>query len=91
MAKELWSATVGNYDVQQQDRLEFLASHGGPFFELQRRLNLVHEGNLQTRRRILVFVGVAWAIPLLLTLPTFASDTPTLGAYLRDPGLGHAS
>ncbi|RDJ12866.1 hypothetical protein [Rhizobium grahamii] len=78
--------TGGKDDIQPQDRLEFLASHGGPFFALQRRLNLVHERNLHTGRRILVFVTVAWAIPLLLTLPTLTSETPALKAYLTDPG-----
>ncbi|MBB3315178.1 hypothetical protein FHT77_001020 [Rhizobium sp. BK181] len=77
--------TAGKLD-QPQDRLQFLASHGGPFFELQRRLKLVHERNLHTGRRILVFVAIAWAVPLLLTLPTLASETPTLKAYLTDPG-----
>ncbi|MFS2153630.1 hypothetical protein [Rhizobium sp. Rhizsp42] len=70
----------------QQDRLEYLASHGGPFFELQRRFNLVHERNLHTGRRILLFVAAAWVIPLLLTLPTLASQAPTVQAYLTDPG-----
>jgi len=77
--------TVDKFD-QPPDRLVFLASHGGPFFELQRRLNLVHEKNLHTGRRILLFVTIAWAVPLLLTLPTLASETPTLKAYLADPG-----
>ncbi len=72
--------------VLKEDSLEYLASHGGPFFELQQRLNLVHDRNLHTGRRIVLFVAAAWAVPLLLTLPTLVSDTPTLQAYLTDPG-----
>jgi len=75
----------GDADIAGR-RLEFLASHGGPFFELQRRFNLVHDRNLHTGRRILLFVAVAWAVPLLLTLPTLASQTPTIQDYLTDPG-----
>ncbi len=75
----------GEPDVARH-RLEFLASHGGPFFELQRRFNLVHERNLHTGRRILLFVAVAWLVPLLLTIPTLVSETPTVQAYLTDPG-----
>lgn len=81
----LAAQSAGSADTQE-DRLEFLASHGGPFFELQRRLNLVHERSLHTGRRILLFVAAAWAVPLLLTLPTLASEMPTLQAYLTDPG-----
>ncbi|MDM9623022.1 hypothetical protein [Rhizobium sp. S96] len=79
-------STLGEGNADGSDRLEFLAAHGGPFFELQRRLNLLHEKSLCTGRRILLFVTIAWVVPLLLTLPTLGSDSPTFWAYLSDPG-----
>lgn len=47
---------------------EFLAAHGGPFFELQRRLGLLQEQALKAERRALIFVGLAWGVPALLAL-----------------------
>ncbi len=66
---------------------EYLAAHGGPFFELQRRFGLLHERSLKTGRRALLFVGLAWFVPLLLGLPRsfLAADTP--GSYLGDLGV----
>jgi hypothetical protein len=48
---------------------EFLASHGGPFYELQLRLGLLHRHTLLVGRRAVVFVALAWGVPLLLGLP----------------------
>lgn len=63
---------------------EFLAAHGGPFYELQRRLGLLHEHTLKAGRRALLFVGLAWGVPALLSLAEgnlfWASGT----AYLFD-------
>lgn len=47
---------------------EFLVAHGGPFYELQRRLGLLHEHALRAGRRALIFVGLAWGVPVLLSL-----------------------
>jgi hypothetical protein len=47
---------------------EFLASHGGPFFELQRRVGVLEEDALHAGRRATIFVAIAWGVPLLLTL-----------------------
>lgn len=47
---------------------EFLAAHGGPFFDLQRRLGMMQERALKAEKRALIFVGLAWAIPALLSL-----------------------
>ncbi len=64
---------------------EFLASHGGPFYELQCRLKLLHEHALRSGRRALVFVGLAWGVPLLLGLPRSLSlDTSNGLTYLTD-------
>ena len=40
----------------------FLASHGGPFFELQRRLRLLHEEALHVGRRATIFIALAWGV-----------------------------
>lgn len=66
---------------------EFLAAHGGPFYELQRRLGLLQAGALKAERRALLFVGLAWGIPFLLSL---AEGTLISGAgkpYLLDFGV----
>src|SRR5262245_17896788 len=47
---------------------EFLAAHGGPFYELQRRLGLLHEHALRAGPRAAIFVGLAWGVPLVLSL-----------------------
>ena len=43
---------------------DFLIARGGPFYELQVRLGIIHEGVLRVRDRALFFVGLAWAVPL---------------------------
>ena len=47
---------------------EYLASHGGPFFELQRRLGVLREDALLAGRRAVMFVALAWGVPLVLSL-----------------------
>jgi hypothetical protein len=47
---------------------EYLASHGGPFFELQRRLGVLREDALLAGRRAVLFVLLAWGVPLILSL-----------------------
>jgi hypothetical protein len=47
---------------------EYLAAHGGPFFELQRRLGILREDALLAGRRAALFVGLAWGVPLVLSL-----------------------
>lgn len=71
----------------QEDRAVFLASHGGPFYELQERLGLLHETTLRSGRRALIFVALAWGVPFLLSLAQgraldFAAGLP----YLLDLG-----
>ena len=61
---------------------DFLASHGGPFYELQARLRLLRADALKVRSRAVLFVAVAWAVPLVLGLP--ASLTLRQGSYLAD-------
>ena len=46
---------------------EFLIARGGPFYDLQQRLGLLHERALHAGRRAAVLVGLAWGVPLLLS------------------------
>ena len=46
---------------------EFLIARGGPFYELQQRLGLLHEQALHAGRRAALLVGLAWGVPLLLS------------------------
>lgn len=62
----------------------FLASHGGPFFNLQAQLRLLRENSLRAAPRAALFVFLAWGIPLLLGLPRSFSLEPGEGAYLAD-------
>ena len=44
---------------------DFLIAHGGPFYELQARLRLLHRHNLAAGRRAVLFAAIAW-LPLAL-------------------------
>jgi hypothetical protein len=46
---------------------EFLIAHGGPFYDLQERLGLLHERALNAGRRAAILVDLAWGVPLLLS------------------------
>ncbi|PQZ29335.1 hypothetical protein CQZ93_03485 [Ochrobactrum vermis] len=72
--------------MEKAPRLDFHSAHGGIFFELQRRLHLLHENALRTGWRALVFVALAWGGLLVLVLPTFFSDKPMIRSFLSDPG-----
>ncbi len=64
---------------------QFLLAHGGPFYELQRQLGLLHENALHAGSRALLIIGLCWGIPLLMTLFSGkAYDSATSGAYLLD-------
>ena len=66
---------------------EYLASHGGPFFELQRRLGVLRDHALLAGRRAAIFVGLAWGVPLLLSLlEGRAFGPPATHPYLLDFG-----
>lgn len=72
--------------ISEQTSWDFLASHGGPFYELQRRLKLLHAHTLNAGRRATIFIAIAWAVPFLLALPGSLSISGA-GAYLRDLGV----
>jgi hypothetical protein len=49
------------------DEMErFRLARGGPFYELQQRLGLLRENALRAGPRALLYVGIAWGVPLLL-------------------------
>jgi hypothetical protein len=65
----------------------FLIAQGGPFYELQRRLGLLHERSQRAPLRAAVAVGLAWGVPLLLSLLTGHAWGPvTTRPFLLDPG-----
>jgi hypothetical protein len=42
---------------------DFLIAHGGPFYELQRQLKLLHRDTLAAGKRAALFAAIAW-LPL---------------------------
>ena len=69
IAKDMDIATGAEVVADQSVGIgEFLASHGGPFFELQRRVGVLEEDALHAGRRAAIFVALAWGVPLLLSL-----------------------
>lgn len=68
--------------LQPKPFAEFLASHGGPFYELQARLHLLHAQSLKVRSRAVLFVALAWGMPLVLGLPDSLSLRD--GSYITD-------
>ena len=81
-------AGIDEIDRDEATRIgNYLASHGGPFFELQRRLGLLREDALLAGRRAAMFVALAWGVPFLLSL--IHGDAFTLPggrAYVLDFG-----
>jgi hypothetical protein len=68
---------------------DFLIAHGGPFYELQRRLGLIHAHALNAGRRALLAVALAWGVPLILAaLAGHAWSGPAADRpYLLDLGV----
>lgn len=73
-----------NNDVKISD---FLAYQGGPFFELQERIGLLRRSALNARRRALLYIAIAWLVPLVLALPETLRLRPFGATYLTDVGL----
>ena len=64
---------------------EYLASHGGPFFELQRRLGVLEEDALHAGKRAALFVALGWGVPLILSFLQGHAFGPADGdPYLLD-------
>jgi hypothetical protein len=67
---------------------DFLIARGGPFYELQQRLGLLHEQALHAGRRAAILVGLAWGVPLLLsTLAGTAIGPAATRPFLLDLGV----
>lgn len=85
-AKPVQPPSAGRVDIR-----DFLVSHGGPFYELQRRLKLLRERSLHVGLRAAIFVGLAWGVPFVLSLLTGHAFGPysqrpfvlDLGAWAR--------
>lgn len=67
--------------------VDFRASHGGPFFELQHHLKLLRENTLRSGTRAVLFLALACGVPFLLGIPRSLSLDHGQGAYLADPGV----
>ncbi|WP_368911844.1 hypothetical protein [Taklimakanibacter deserti] len=66
--------------------MDFLAFHGGPFFELQRRLRLLQINALSAGKRAVIFVLLAWLVPCLIALAEGHGWGPVeQRPFLRDP------
>ena len=66
---------------------EFLLAHGGPFYVLQKQLGLLHEDAFRAGSRALLFVALAWVVPLVFSI--FAGNAygpATDNSYLLDLG-----
>jgi hypothetical protein len=67
---------------------EFLVARGGPFYELQLRLGMLHEDALRAGTRAVIFVGLAWGVPLFLSLIEGNALGPAAERpFLLDPGV----
>ena len=67
---------------------EFLLAHGGPFYDLQRQLGLLRENAFRAGSRALLFVGLAWGVPLILSLiDGNAFGQPSDKPYLLELGV----
>ena len=66
---------------------EYLSAHGGPFYELQRQLGLLRDNAFRAGPRALLFVGIAWGIPLILSIVEgHAFGSAAERPFLLDPG-----
>lgn len=54
--------------AEEKKAREFKLAHGGPFYELQRRLGLLREDAFRAGSRALLFVALAWGVPLVLSI-----------------------
>jgi hypothetical protein len=53
---------------------DFLIAEGGPFYDLQRQLRLLRENAFRAAPRAMLFVFLAWGIPLILCLVADATS-----------------
>jgi hypothetical protein len=66
---------------------QFLVARGGPFYTLQRQLGLLREDAFRAGRRAVLLVGLAWGVPLILSIVAGDAIGPYADRpYLLDPG-----
>ena len=71
--------------TQEKRAGEFLLAHGGPFYELQRLLGMLREDAFNAAPRALLFVAIAWGVPLVLSMVAgSAFGAASDGPYLYD-------
>lgn len=67
---------------------EFLLAHGGPFYALQQKLGLLREDAFRAGSRAILFVILAWGVPLAFSLIAGNAYGPgTDNPYLLDLGV----
>ena len=67
---------------------EFLLAHGGPFYALQQQLGLLREDAFRAGSRAILFVILAWGVPLVFSLIAGNAYGPgTDNPYLLDLGV----
>ena len=62
---------------------QFFVARGGPFYTLQRQLGLLREDAFRAGWRAMLLVGLAWGVPLVLSI--FTGDA--IGPYAERPYL----
>ena len=71
--------------AEEKTAREFMLAHGGPFYELQLRLGLLREDAFRAGFRALLFVALAWGVPLALSIVAGnAFGSPEDRPYLLD-------
>lgn len=73
--------------ARDQDQFDkFLIARGGAFYELQRQLGLLRETAFQAGRRAVLFIAIAWGVPLILCILAGHAIGPSVERpYLTDP------
>src|SRR5690606_9397462 len=72
---------------RRSEPVEFLIARGGPYYDLQRRLGLLREEALHAGRRAVILVGLAWAVPLVLSaIAGHATGPAATRPFLLDLG-----
>jgi hypothetical protein len=78
---------LSDTDAEAKAVGDFLIARGGPFYDLQRRVGLLHERALQAGRRAAIAVTLAWGVPLLLSALMGQATGPLAGRpFLLDLG-----
>jgi hypothetical protein len=66
----------------------YLSASGGPFYELQKKVNLIKQDAFKAKERAIIFIAVTWGVPLLLTIFAGTAFAPySESPYLLEPGI----